>query len=336
MFKKLIQELKNLEGSHPIAVPINADIEGYLEKECPVDECKYQFKVYGEDWENIFRDEAVSCPMCGHQSPADQYWTTEQIERAKQQAFEHIRSRIDQALVSGAQDFNRRQPRDGFIKLSLSVRGARPHHVVIPILAGAELELKRQCEKCNARYAVIGSGFFCPSCGYNSAEHTFEDSLRKVEAKIKNLEVIRKAVAEFNKDEAEVTCRSLVESGLSDCVVAFQRVCEVLYNRQPGAKSFSPNVFQRIDEGSKLWRVEFGAGYEDWLSAQQLNRLKLLFQRRHLLAHSEGIVDQKYIERSGDPNYKMGQRIVVQPDDVLELAGLIKILVKKIKQNIKV
>ena len=49
----------------------------------------------------------------------------------------------------------------------------------------------------------------------------------------------------------------------------------------------------------------------------------MLFQRRHLFAHSEGIVDAKYISNTGDMNYKEGQRLIVVGNDIQELARIL-------------
>ena len=64
-------------------------------------------------------------------------------------------------------------------------------------------------------------------------------------------------------------------------------------------------------------------GYEDWLNKIELDDLKILFQKRHILVHNEGIVDDKYIKRSGDMTYKVGQRVVVTRLDIRRLVGLI-------------
>ena len=116
MFENLIRELENLNHNQ-ISVPINADAEGYLDKECPSKECLFVFKAKEEDWKNIFKDEAVYCPMCGHNAPADSFWTTEQLEKAREQGIKYVRGKIDAALEEGARDFNRKQDRNSFISI---------------------------------------------------------------------------------------------------------------------------------------------------------------------------------------------------------------------------
>ncbi len=81
MFEETIRQLKKLEDTHKISVPIEADEEGYLDKECPSEDCLFQFKVHAEDLANLFKDEAVFCPLC-----------REQIEHAKETGWKANRT----------------------------------------------------------------------------------------------------------------------------------------------------------------------------------------------------------------------------------------------------
>lgn len=45
--------------------------------------------------------------------------------------------------------------------------------------------------------------------------------------------------------------------------------------------------------------------------------LRQLFQRRHLLQHANGVVDDEYLNRSGDTAFHVGERIVVKVDDLI-------------------
>lgn len=333
MFEKLLKELDKLQREGQVSVTINADDKGYLDKECPNEECLYKFKVYEQDWISKVSDEVVFCPKCGHRANSDSWWTTEQLEEAKQNAIRQITGRINKAMEEDARAFNRKQPRNSFIKMSMKVSG-NSNAYILPIPALEELEQEITCSECETRYAVIGSGFFCPCCGHNSAEETFNNTVSTIEKTIENIEIVRTAVAAVSKDEAENTCRSLIEKGLLDCVVAFQRFCEVTYSKHPDAKSKIPfNAFQKIDIGEGLWKEIINGSYSDWLSPDEMKRLNILFQRRHLLQHTEGIVDSKYIERSKDDSYQVNQRIITKEKDVLELVKYVKKLTEKIKES---
>ena len=333
MFEKIIKELEALQRMNQVSVPILADENGYYDRECPNKECLFQFKVQEDDWKNIFKDEQVFCPMCRHEARADNWFTTEQIEAGKDQVIKHIHGRIGKALKDSASDFNAKQPRNSFLKMSVNVSGTSPYHYILPIPAKEEMLLKITCKECNAKYAVIGTAFFCPSCGHNSAEETFDNSLNKIDGKLKNIDIIRKAVEAISKDEAANTCRSLIETSLNECVVAFQRFCEVTYSKLNPTDKIKFNAFQKLDLGGEYWKGLFGETYETWLTDSEYLKLHELFQKRHLLSHTEGIVDLKYIERSNDNIYSVGQRIVVKDKDVLLLMNLIKKVVSVIRKK---
>jgi hypothetical protein len=324
VFKNLLTELERLDREK-ISIPIQADERGYLDRECPADVCKLAFKVSIDDWERLFRDEEVFCPFCGHSAPSNHWWTTDQVEQSHAQARALVSASISNAIHRDARAFNATAPR-GFIGISMKASGSGSRStVIVPIAAADVLEQELACAKCNARYAVLGPAFFCPCCGDNSVERMFDAALAKVRTKIESIETVREAVrAALDADRAEALCRSTIEGGLQDCVVAFQHLAERLYVAPAGSKPPPTNVFQRLDEGSQLWKTSVGKGYEDWLTAAELADLKLLFQRRHLLAHREGLVDDKYVQKSGDSTYRAGQRIVVSVADVLRLVELVQ------------
>jgi hypothetical protein len=197
------------------------------------------------------------------------------------------------------------------------------------------MELEISCEKCSCRFAVIGSAYFCPACGHSSVDRMFDDSLRKIRAKKDNVDVVRDAIAvSAGRDEAELMCRSLIESCLQDGVTAFQRCCEGLYASTGSATPAPMNAFQRLAQGSELWAARVGITYADILGAADLERLRRLFQKRHLLAHSDGIVDQRYVNESGDMTYRVGQRITVSTSEIDDIVAGIGRLVAGLRSAI--
>ncbi len=313
MFEDLIKEMERMDGQS-VSVPINSDEHGYIDKQCPSEECEFLFKVNEDDWDEIFKDEAVWCPLCRHEAPADQWFTIEQVEHARKEALAVIEGKINKALHSGAKKFNRQQPKDSFISMSMKVQGGTKRTHTIPAAAAEAMQLEITCEACGSHFAVIGSAYFCPACGYNSVTRTYADSLRKIRAKKDSVDIVRQALIESTgKDEAELTCRSLIETCVSDGVVAFQKYCEGLYSTY-GEAPF--NAFQRLEQGSALWAKAVHKEYTSWLTTEEFSQLNLLYQKRHILSHNEGIVDAKYINKSNDTSYKEGQRIVVSDKDI--------------------
>ncbi len=333
MFENLQIALKKLKQTKNISIPIDVDDKGYIDKQCPSDECEFIFKVLKEDWINIVKDEAVWCPFCRHEAPADHWSTKKQVEHGKSEVLSMIKGEIHNAMLSDAQGFNRRQPKGGFISMSLKVSGGRKCTQPIPAKAGELMQLDITCEECNTRFSVIGSAYFCPACGHNSVARMFKDSLRKINAKVNIVGIIKDVLIDkVGEDEVEITGRSLVESCIIDGVVAFQKYCEGRYEKF-GKAPF--NAFQRLKQGSKLWEKAVGSGYSKWLNTKELSDLNILFQKRHILSHNEGIVDQAYIDKSGDTSYGAGQRIVVSPKDIGALLGCLEKLSESIDSAIK-
>ena len=130
-------------------------------------------------------------------------------------------------------------------------------------------------------------------------------------------------ISKYNEDTAETMCRSLLESSIGDIVSAFQKFAACKYEEISG-KPARVNDFQIVDKGSSLFEQETGKKYSDWLTTSELDFMIIMFQKRHLLEHNNGMVDQKYIDKSGDTSYKIGQRIIVKEKDAYTLLDIIR------------
>jgi hypothetical protein len=320
MFDELQRALRRIEGQK-VSLAIPSDSEAYFDRECPSEKCLFQFKVHEQDWREKVRDEEVFCPFCGHTAESSKWWTQEQIEHAKSAAFAEISGQINTAMKRDADSWNRRQPRNSNIRMTMNV-DSRPQQVSLPPAAAEPMQLKISCPACSCRYAVIGAAFFCPGCGHNAAEQMFDLSLTGIAGAVDATQAIRRAIAD--RDTAETTVRLIVENALQNAVTAFQRFAESLYARFAGVPCARRNVFQNLDEGSALWRAATGKHYDDYLSSTEGEILTRAFQQRHLLAHTQGMVDEDYIKRSGDQSYRVGQRLVVKDSTVREALPLVR------------
>ncbi|MDE0680071.1 MAG: hypothetical protein OXI11_07645 [Gammaproteobacteria bacterium] len=321
MFDELKRELRRLEGVHEIPVSILTDDEGFFDRQCPSSDCLFQFKIHEKDWHDKVRDEEVFCPFCGHTAESDNWCTEEQHEHNKRTVMAHISQRLHPAMKRDASRWNRRQPRDSFITMTMKVDG-RPQSLPLPLAATEPMQLKITCPACACRYAVLGAAFFCPACGHSAADMMFDQTVAGIRDSLNALGAVRTAVAD--PDTAETAVRQIIEYGLLSVVTAFQRYAEVLYFRMPATQQAHRNAFQNLTAGSDLWHVATGKHYSDYLGAVELAELKRAFQQRHLLAHTQGIVDKDYVTRSGDTSYQPGQRLVVRKDTVLHYVDLIE------------
>jgi hypothetical protein len=220
-----------------------------------------------------------------------------------------------------AQRWNQRQRRDRFLRITMQVN-EQPTSVLLPLAAAEPMRLKITCPSCACRYAAIGAAFFCPACGHNAADLMFGQSMAAIRNALDALNSVRAAITD--RDTAETTARLIMENGLQNAVTTFQRYAEVLYARYPSQPQPRRNAFQSLGEGGALWHDATGKRYSDYLETRELATLTQLFQQRHLLAHTQGLVDADYIARSGDTAYRVGQRLVIRETGVRECVSLIE------------
>jgi hypothetical protein len=324
MFDKLQMELKKLEHGINIPIKLPLDDDGYLDRECHSETCRAEFKVLFQDWQEKVSEEKVYCPICRSEAPSGEWNTDEQQKYMEAVAIAHVQDIVHSALTEDAHRFNRTQ-RPGFIRLSMSAKsGTRT--IIVPIDAAKAMRQQFSCEACGCRYASIGTAFFCPACGHNSAMATFNKTIETVQHIVALMPVIRSTLAkEYDDDLAKDSIRIMLEDSIMRLVGAYQQYADALFEQLLNSSSFKKrkNVFQNIAESSALWRSAVGKGYEDMLSEAELKDLESLFQKRHLIAHRNGIVDLDYIDKSGDKSYSTGQRLVIQEATVICLADLL-------------
>jgi len=294
-----------------ISVPIQTDESGFTGRECPQAECEGYFKV---EFGTGLKGEGLpcNCPYCGHSAGHNQFWTKEQVEYAKSVAMRQFTDALHKDLKNLEFDH---KPKGAFgIGISMKVKTGRQtpiHHY-----REKELETEIVCVNCTLRYAVYGVFAFCPDCGQHNSLQILD----------KNLELVGKmldlAVA-AEKDLAE----SLTANALEDCVSAFdgfgREFCRVHAQMSTDPAKAARMSFQSLD-GAKNNIVElFGIDLCGGLVSEEWNAAVRGFQKRHLLAHKMGVVDDEYARKSGDAYVVVGRKVSIGVPEVRELVRLV-------------
>ena len=85
-----------------VPIKIQSDDKGYIDRECPNEECLFNFKIKLDDWKEKVSDEEVHCPMCGHIDTSDKWWTQQQLDEmrkiASDYAVNYMTRELDTAL----------------------------------------------------------------------------------------------------------------------------------------------------------------------------------------------------------------------------------------------
>ncbi len=306
-----------------ISITVQPDRKGYLDRECPNENCRYTFKISMEDWKNKVSEKEVHCPLCGYIDSAEKWLTQDQIDRIHDIGKSWATNYIQQQLNKTLQSLARSTSNNKYCKMTFKP-GKSVSFINNPIMQREEWETEICCENCGTHYSVIGAAYFCPCCGYNSAVVSFKDSLNSIEIMLNSLNDMKTMLTEkTDADSAATLYRKMLESSICNMVSAFQKFACCRYEELSG-KTARVNDFQIVEKGSRLFEKETGKKYGDWLSANELNYLNVIFQRRHLLEHNDGMVDQRYLDNSHDDGYSVGQRIIIKNADAHSLLSILR------------
>lgn len=305
-----------------ISIPIQPDEDGFTGRECPNSDCEGYFKIEfgtGLKGENL----PCHCPYCGHTASHDQFWTKEQIEYAKSVALRSITDALHKDLKKLEFDH---KPKGAFgIGLSLKVKPGRPtpiHHY-----REKRLETEVVCGNCTLRYTVYGVFAFCPDCGLHNS----------IQILGKNLELAVKMLDMAATVEADLAVR-LIENALEDCVSAFdgfgRETCHVYARKSTDPAKAEKVSFQNLEGArqslSGLFNIDLAAGLvvNEWKIAVRG------FQKRHLLSHKLGVVDEEYIRKTGDDRAVVGRKVNIGADDVRELVRILGKLAQSVSDDL--
>ena len=272
--------------------------------------------------------------MCGYVADSEQWYTDEQIKAIRKNARNYALNMVQNMLDRSFAKMAKNTASNKYLKITYKP-GKRISYKNNPIGQRDEWNLDIVCEKCNTRYSVIGSAYFCPCCGHNSVEKVFEDSILRIEKMINSQDYLKEKLCEqYTIDEADNMCRSMIESSLGDIVSAFQKFAKenLLQKTSLDTSKIRVNDFQNVEKGSKLYKTYQNRPYDTFLSPDEFKKMNILFQKRHILEHNQGIIDNKYIENSKDTSYRIGQRVVVKKEDAIQLLNIIKKLVVELKK----
>lgn len=315
-----------------INIPFRADEKGYIDRKCPVEDCSFVFKLKESDFENL---NTMFCPMCGHQDSSLDSWMTQEqydqaIEVATAYALGTIQNHLDKTFKSLANSTRNNK----YCKITYKP-GKRISYDNMPITQTKEWELEIKCSSCNTEYSVIGNAYFCPKCGNSNILNNIEESLQIIKKIIDSNDELYEMFSKLHgKDNAVLCCRGILENSLCNIVSTFQSFAFEIFKKKRTDVKVRVNDFQIVDVGNKLFNDNFGLKYTDFITDAEYNKMNIYFQKRHIIEHLNGIVDQMYLEKTNDINYKVGQRIIIKKTDIEILLAIINKLCSGLKENI--
>lgn len=294
-----------------ISVTLLKDEEGFTGRECPGPDCLGYFKVQfgtGLKGEGL----PCNCPYCGFVESHSKFATPAQIEFLKSVAM----NRITEALIKDlkAMEFNH-PPRGAFgIGLSLKVEG-RSHP--IKYYHEKQLETVVICEQCTLRYAIYGLFGFCPDCGTHNSLQILK----------KNFELAGKQIILAGTVEAEMA-EYLINDALENAVSSFdgfgREICRVRAAASSNPAKAEGLSFQNLVNAKRQIDQFFGFNFSVAVKPEEWNFACRCFQKRHLLAHRMGVIDEAYVKTANDPQAVIGRKVSIEPNEVATLITILQ------------
>jgi Zn finger protein HypA/HybF involved in hydrogenase expression len=280
-----------------VPVMLVSDREQFFGRTCP--NCNAYFRTRHVA-------EALLCPYCSTRAPLIRFTTENQlrfIDEVRQKWVDGFKGNdleeIDLDAITKELPDNR--PRWSYSE---------------------ELQQNRfTCGECDNRFDILGEYGCCPVCGKRN-------SLQVV------MSYLNAAQAQFESASASIAGREdrQIEWGkMIKCVSDFEAMARDIQNqlaRLPLTPTRRKEVeqisFQQILRAEELMRGFFGIELLKGVTDTDREFLNKMFNRRHILTHNAGRVDQEYLDRTSDSSVRLNQKVVVRSREIARLIPLLK------------
>lgn len=172
------------------------------------------------------------------------------------------------------------------------------------------------CDHCGRDYGVFAIGLFCPDCGAPNLRLHFARETELVDDQVSLAE-------EIDADSQELAYR-LLGNAHEDVLTAFEATLKAVYLHGKAKAGVTPppkvgNDFQNVEKGQKRF-AELGIDPFDGLTAAELAALKLNIQKRHVIGHNLGVIDDKFATHDGGA--KVGETVHLVGEDIRQFSAI--------------
>ena len=326
-----------------LAIPMPKSGSGKIHRECPTEGCIPGLFQLGNAPEERAVSEAnaplvrrspntpgTTCPYCGTDADDKEFTFSGDIEAARKQVLWAAKEDAIDAFHGMFKDLGR-QFRSEPVRIEAS---SNRSYSPPPIIRRQDLLRDLTCDICQRSYGVYAAALFCPDCGARNVHVHF---CREAELIGQQIELARKAGEDGDR---ELDYR-LLGNDHEDVLTAFEAYHKVIYRfivgkRLPAqfeelcSKRAIGNRFQNIQRGRELY-VKFAFDPYSVVSADDLDFLRLNIEKRHVLGHNLGMIDESFVElaQAGRP----GETVPLMADEVTRFAAVCQSVLIGLEQS---
>lgn len=206
-----------------------------------------------------------------------------------------------------------------------------------------QTHFKCPTKNCHSESDILGKYGYCPGCGRTNSRVLFFDRMKEM---LTDWEEADGSIAE-RKERGETWEKLTVES-LSEfeAFAKHLRVKLLVFPMTPNRRkkltelSFQKpleadeSLVQWFDIGLLKWRGnELSAGRT--ISETDFPFINKMIQKRHILMHNGGVVDQEYIDRSGDNQVQLAERIHIRSKEAKRFVELVREMGENLLDNVE-
>lgn len=299
--KERVYRFSPNEQAHPRHFVIGNPHDGFVPPEGTAERMKLQP-----------RSKQTVCPYSGVIADDGDFTHPDDVKAAVEMVKDAAQRDIEEALSQMFKGIGQRSR--GAIKVKSSPRRYRPK----PRFGRKDLMRELVCDHCSRDYGVFAIGLFCPDCGAPNLRLHFAREVELVGAQVD--------LADALDEGAEELAYRLLGNAHEDVLTAFEATLKAVYlygmgQRGPDAAPFKPvkNDFQNIDNATKRF-AELGFDPFGVLSDPERAVLALNIQKRHIIGHNLGVVDERFATHAADA--RIGETVHLVGEDIRQFAAV--------------
>lgn len=279
-----------------VPVIMISDKEGFFGMRCS--SCKEYFRTTS-------RNDLMYCPYCGEWHYGIDFLT----ENQKQYVNSYIKVFL-KSLEEG---------RD--VELDLDSIMGNLSDNRSPFVYTEQRQQKRIKCSCGIIYDILGEYGGCPICNKRNSLEVLLERLAVLEDRVIN--------PIFGKDEREKREKEWIET-LKNCVSDFEALGNdlkqllLILPATPRRKNDIRDLnFQNVTYANDKLKNWYGIDFLLGISEEDKNFIIRSFGRRHLFTHNAGVVDQEYLDKTGDTTVRLRERLHIRSREVKRLIELV-------------
>ena len=246
-----------------------------------------------------------TCPYCGLRTAAFQFLTP-----AQRMFLAHLAERLEEELAAPDEKGTERQVE---IDMESLVKQAADEPKPDFYYASQTQQTRYKCEHCSEFNDIRGLYGYCAACGWRN----------NVQMLAVRFEEIRQSLNDG---------RSQPEAAIGQSVSAFDAACRDFANqlvrripmKAARKEALSRLVFHDIEsETFKRLKNSFDLDPLKGIVDKDARFIRLMMERRHVFEHNAGVIDRRYVERSGDEDAVEGNLLRENRENAHRLIGLL-------------